>query len=146
MIAFLTAVWKLITGAATGVVNWLRDPCGCARAIGLVLAVACLYLAVQSYQRGQAGAVIAAQLEAEKARVAEQDAALADIAIALEDEARKLDEQKQAGAKALRELADKLASADARAAEWGRRYAERPASCAAAIAQLDSACPDLRGY
>lgn len=146
MIALLRALWGLVLSAATGFLRWLRNPCGCARAIGLVLAGVCLYLALQSYQRGQETAALMAQIEQEQQRVRDRDRALAEVSDALRLEADKLEAAKAEGAQALRELADDLADATARAAEWEARYAERPATCAAALAQLDYACPSLRGY
>lgn len=146
MSKILRAVWGLAADAVAGAVNWLRDPCGCARALGLLLAGLCLHLALQSYERGQEAAALQSQVEHEQQRVADRDEALAQVVRELEQEAQRLELAKAEAAAALRELATDLQAAQSRADEWQRRYADRPVSCAAALAQLDSVCPSLRGY
>lgn len=54
--------------------------------------------------------------------------------------------QAAASQAALSQAQTQAADAQAQAALWQSRYAARPATCSAALAALDTACPSLKDY
>lgn len=75
----------------------------------------------------------AVAVERERARVAAENAAALDVAL------------RQAKA-ALADARRGRATADATLAEFNKRWGARTATCAMALAQVDSSCPELRSY
>lgn len=61
-------------------------------------------------------------------------------------DAKERDRQAKAGTAALAAAQTQAAAASDQARLWESRYAQRPATCSAALAALTTACPSLKDY
>lgn len=157
IVRFIKALWDLLVGWATEVVQWVAKPGSLVKVFCAVLAFGCLVSGLTAYEKEQRIRQLAAQVvtiqsawDADAARlqadVDERDSRLAEIATTLRAEAEKLQTLKAESAKALQDLAGRIEATEQEAATWKGRYESRPDTCKAALELLDSACPSLKGY
>jgi len=157
ILRFLSALWGLLMGWATGIVQWIRKPGSLMKSFCAVLAFGCLVSGLTAYEREQRIQELSAEVvrvradwRADSTRlqadVDARDARLAEVATALRAEADKLERLREENARALNDLADKIEASERDAMTWKERYEDRPDTCKAALELLDSACPGLKGY
>lgn len=157
ILRFLSALWGLLMGWATGIVQWIRKPGSLMKSFCAVLAFGCLVSGLTAYEREQRIQELSAEVvrvradwRADSTRlqadVDARDARLAEVATALRAEADKLERLREENARALNDLADKIEASERDAMTWKERYEDRPDTCKAALELLDSACPALKGY
>ena len=164
MIAFIKAVgalaWALLTWLfelLVRVVNWLRKPGNPLKSLCAVLAFGLLCSGLQAYEREREIASLAMAITEQArtcatekgelaTRVDQCHAALATVA-GLEQRKLEALEELRGEVRQTLDLSQRTAAAaDARAADFARRYGQMPATCQAALAALDTACPELEGY
>ncbi|WMJ68813.1 hypothetical protein [Stenotrophomonas sp. 24(2023)] len=157
LIRFVQMFWRLVIGGAADGLAWLGRPGSKLRLACVVLALGCLASSLVAHGRKQRIRDLGAQVAKIKvdwdadarrlqADVRERDQRLAAIAAALQAEATKREALKAESAAALKALAGRLQASRQATASWEARYGQRPESCKAALALLDSACPALKGY
>jgi len=140
MLRLLSALWRLIVGAVTDALVWLRKPGSKLKVVCAVLSFGCLVSGLTAWEREQKIRDLSAQVTKVRADWT------ADAAIALRAEAEKLKALKAESAAALKSLAGKIEASEKEASTWRGRYEQRPDTCKAALELLDSACPALKGY
>lgn len=153
MIKILLAAWSFIADTIAGFFRWLQQPGSKTRLFAGVLAfgfvVASLSALDREQRRKETQEQLSACRDANQALVDKAEGyarSLGEISVILNSEARELESLRGKNAEELKKLAELIQQSQHQAAEWQRKYSQRPDECRVALELLDTVCSGLEGY